>query len=214
MTSHPRVALFADSFHEVNGVALTCRALEDYARRNHLPMLSVHAGPRAGQSTAGSITQVELPTSKLALGLEQDLRFDLLFARHLPALTAAMRGFQPSVVHITGPSHLGILGALLAHRLRLPLVASWHTNVHQYAARRLPACAPAGLRRPALPQRRLRLIGAGLAIFRRAPHLGAMLLDQGKQRGPIQLAGARRATARYIGKLHMANRRGRLTQQG
>jgi glycosyltransferase involved in cell wall biosynthesis len=40
-------------------------------------------------------------------------------------------------VHITGPGHLGILGAVLAHELRVPLVASWHTNVHEYAGRRL-----------------------------------------------------------------------------
>jgi glycosyltransferase involved in cell wall biosynthesis len=40
------------------------------------------------------------------------------------------------LIHITGPSEVGILGAGLAHHLRLPLAASWHTNVHEYASRR------------------------------------------------------------------------------
>ena len=31
---------------------------------------------------------------------------------------------------------MGLLGAYLAHRMHLPLAASWHTNVHEYAARR------------------------------------------------------------------------------
>jgi glycosyltransferase involved in cell wall biosynthesis len=143
----PRVALFADSFHEVNGVALTCRSLEDFARRNQYPMLSVHAGLRDTRSEADGITRLELSSSRLGFSLEQDLSFDLLFARHLGPLIRAMHAFQPDIVHITGPSHLGILGALLAHRHRVPLVASWHTNVHQYAGRRLPAFAPQALRR-------------------------------------------------------------------
>ena len=41
------------------------------------------------------------------------------------------------MIHITGPSDVGQLGAFVAHRLRLPLVAGWHTNLHEYAARRL-----------------------------------------------------------------------------
>jgi glycosyltransferase involved in cell wall biosynthesis len=44
--------------------------------------------------------------------------------------------FQPDLIHITGPSELGMLGAGLAHHLNVPLAASWHTNVHEYLARR------------------------------------------------------------------------------
>lgn len=44
--------------------------------------------------------------------------------------------FKPDVLHITGPSDVGIMGTLVAHRMKIPLVGSWHTNVHQYAERR------------------------------------------------------------------------------
>ena len=40
-------------------------------------------------------------------------------------------------MHVTGPSDIGILGATLAHQLRIPLVASWHTNLHEFGAKRL-----------------------------------------------------------------------------
>jgi phosphatidylinositol alpha 1,6-mannosyltransferase len=43
-----------------------------------------------------------------------------------------LSGYHP----FTGPTELGFLGAWIAHRLRVPLVASWHTNVHEYAATR------------------------------------------------------------------------------
>jgi glycosyltransferase involved in cell wall biosynthesis len=42
----------------------------------------------------------------------------------------------PDIVHVTGPSECGLLGAWVAHELGVPLAASWHTNVHEYAAKR------------------------------------------------------------------------------
>ena len=39
-------------------------------------------------------------------------------------------------MHVTSPGEFGQLGAYLARRMRIPLVASWHTNLHQFAARR------------------------------------------------------------------------------
>jgi glycosyltransferase involved in cell wall biosynthesis len=48
-----------------------------------------------------------------------------------------MKDFCPNVVHITGPSDVGILGALLAHNMHVTLAASWQTNIHQFAGRRV-----------------------------------------------------------------------------
>src|SRR5262249_19666422 len=48
-----------------------------------------------------------------------------------------LRAFRPDLIHITGPGHCGMLGARVAYDLRVPLVASWHTNVHEFAGRRL-----------------------------------------------------------------------------
>ena len=38
---------------------------------------------------------------------------------------------------VKGPGDMGILGFWVAHCLGIPLVASWHTNLHEYAGRRL-----------------------------------------------------------------------------
>jgi glycosyltransferase involved in cell wall biosynthesis len=131
------VAYFPDSFHEVNGVAHTSRHFEAFARRQGLPFLCVRAGDRAQAITEeGSVWTLELPRGFLSFALEKDLRFDPAFLRHYPLVSKALQRFQPDLIHITGPSEVGMLGAWLAHHLRLPLAASWHTNVHEYAARR------------------------------------------------------------------------------
>jgi phosphatidylinositol alpha 1,6-mannosyltransferase len=137
----PRVAYFPDSFHEVNGVAHTSRHFEAFARRHNLPFLCVRAGATSGARAQafiqdGNVWTLELPRGFLSFALEKDLRFDPAFPRHIPLIGEALERFGPDLIHITGPSEIGILGAALAHDHRLPLAASWHTNVHEYAARR------------------------------------------------------------------------------
>ncbi len=133
----PRVAYFPDSFHEVNGVAHTSRHFESFARRRNLPFLCVRAGNRTpALIEQDSVWTLELPRSFLSFILEKDLRLDPAFFRHVPQIGEVLRRFQPDLIHITGPSEIGILGAGLAHHLHLTLAASWHTNVHEYAARR------------------------------------------------------------------------------
>jgi glycosyltransferase involved in cell wall biosynthesis len=133
----PRVAYFPDSFHEVNGVAHTSRHFEAFARRRNLPFLCVRAGDRTQAILEdGNIWTLELSRGFLSFALEKDLRFDPAFLRHIPLIEEVLERFKPDLIHITGPSEVGMLGAGLAHHLNLPLAASWHTNVHEYAARR------------------------------------------------------------------------------
>ncbi len=136
MTSR-RIAFFTDSFHEVNGVALTSREYVNFARRREIPVLSVHAGPQNRVFREGSIVTVEFRRGPVRWNLEHDLAFDYLALRHRGAVWAALREFKPDLIHITGPGDAGILGALAAWEFGIPLAASWHTNVHEYASRRL-----------------------------------------------------------------------------
>jgi phosphatidylinositol alpha 1,6-mannosyltransferase len=135
--SMPRVAYFPDSFHEVNGVAHTSRHFEAFARRRNLPFLCVRAGHRAqAMLQDGNVWTLELPRGFLSFALEKDLRFDPAFLRHIPLIGEVLDRFKPDLIHITGPSEVGMLGSMLAKELGLPLAASWHTNVHEYLARR------------------------------------------------------------------------------
>ena len=135
--SMPRVAYFPDSFHEVNGVAHTSRHFEAFARRHNLPFLCVRAGDRANAlEEDGNVWTLELPRGFMSFALEKDLRFDPAFLRHIPLIGEVLDRFKPDLLHITGPSEVGMLGARLAYEMELPLAASWHTNVHEYLARR------------------------------------------------------------------------------
>jgi phosphatidylinositol alpha 1,6-mannosyltransferase len=137
MNSQPRVALFSETFHEINGAALTARQLVAFAKRHARPFLAVFGGPSLARSQDGSVTRLELPRGWASFGIERDLRYDLCLWRHSAKVRQVLAEFRPDVIHIFSPGEFGQLGAFLAHALRIPLVASWHTNLHQFAAKRL-----------------------------------------------------------------------------
>ena len=143
VSATPRVVLFSDSYHGVDGVATTCRNITAAARELGWPLLAIHVGPQKRRWRDGSTEFLELDRGPVSFELDRHLRFDLLFVRHFKDVLEAVQEFRPDVVHVTGPGDVGITGTQVASLLRVPLVAGWHTSLHGFAARRLkPFVAP------------------------------------------------------------------------
>jgi phosphatidylinositol alpha 1,6-mannosyltransferase len=141
----PRVALIADTYYEVNGVARTCREWEAFARRRCLPFFCVRWGLRStpAAETAGAtihadgpVWTMDLAHTPLAYRIDTDLYFDFRLLSALKPISQELKRFQPDIIHITSPGDMGILGLILSARMRKPLAISWHTNVHEFAGRR------------------------------------------------------------------------------
>ena len=122
MTMHPRVALFCETFNEINGVALTVRQLVAFAKRSERPFLTVHGGPQLARFEEGSVTRLELPRGWVGFGIERDLRYDLLLWRHIRKVREEILKFCPDIIHVTSPRELRPLSVYLAHNLRMHTV--------------------------------------------------------------------------------------------
>jgi glycosyltransferase involved in cell wall biosynthesis len=134
----PRIALFSDSNDEPSGVSGAARAIEACAKRRNIPLLSVNAGSETRLVHDGSIVRLDLKRSRTcSIGIEQDMRFDVSMCRHISRVRHLLRWFAPDVLHLTGPSDVGQLGAYLGRRQSIPMVASWHPYLHQYVSRQL-----------------------------------------------------------------------------
>lgn len=134
-----RVAYFPCVYHEIDGVAQTSRHFEAFARRQDRPFLMVHAGPQDEVIKSGPVTRVQLERGPVKFALDRAHDYDLLFLRHYRKLESLLRDFRPDVVQITGPSDVGTLGAYVAWKMKIPLAATWQTNIHQFARRRMAA---------------------------------------------------------------------------
>jgi phosphatidylinositol alpha 1,6-mannosyltransferase len=84
---------------------------------------------------------MELTRSRAAFGLDAHLDCDPLMIRHAGAVIAQAKKLGVELVHITGPGDMGLLGLYVARRLGVPLIIGWHTNLHEYAAKRLARLA-------------------------------------------------------------------------
>lgn len=168
-----RVALFPCTYREIDGVANTSRQFADFAKEHGFPFLLVHAGPSGEIVTDRSITRIQLRRGRVKFPLDGHHEFDLLFARHFPKVLRLVRDFGPDVIHITGPSDVGILGALVAYHLGVPLAASWQTNLHQFArcrVSRLLSSWPANLSAPLAATAELASFHAAVRFYK-APRL-------------------------------------------
>jgi phosphatidylinositol alpha 1,6-mannosyltransferase len=132
----PRIAFFPCVYHEIDGVAKTAREFEAFARRHEVPFFLVHSGPYDQITTEGSVTRLQLKRGPVKFPLDRAHEYDLLFSRNCRKIESLLRDFHPDVVQISGPSDAGTLGALVSHKMRIPLAASWQTNLHEYSRRR------------------------------------------------------------------------------
>ncbi|MEP7074947.1 MAG: glycosyltransferase [Acidobacteriota bacterium] len=168
-----RVAYFPDSFHEVNGLAMTSNKLLRFAKERELPFLCVHAGPKTEVTRDGSITHISLKRSRFSFSMDEGLKYDPFFHRYYGRVKKELEEFQPDVVHITGLNDVSIMGSHVSRSLDVALVGSWHTNIHEYAAKRLnkrfrslPEKARHGL-----TSRIEKWIWKGAALFYRIPYV-------------------------------------------
>ncbi len=139
---------------------MTCQRLADHAVKNDLPMLVVHASRKTEKTTKGSVTYASFKRSALSIPMDEELAYDPLFQRHSNQVLRELLAFHPDVMHITGLNDVSIIGSYLAWKLQIPLVGSWHTNLHEFAAerlRKLMHAVPAGFtsRLAALAERKI-----------------------------------------------------------
>ena len=137
MKQNLRVAFFPDSFLEVNGVAMTSQRLVGYAKKKGYPFLCIHAGEKTETRADESITYLSLKRSPLSFSLDEGLKFDPFFNRYLKRVGSELDKFRPDVIHWTGLNDVSIMAAILAYQKEIPTLGSWHTNLHEFAARRL-----------------------------------------------------------------------------
>lgn len=154
-TAGLRVALFTDSFHEINGVGTLCREYAAYARDRGFPFFCAYGGQETKWHKSGSVEELELRRGPLSFEVDAGIKCDPFLTRFRAMTVSRLREFRPDLVHITGPGDVSTLGFWASHLLGVPMVASWHTNLHQYA--NLRAQSSLGF----LPDRLRTWIGAG-----------------------------------------------------
>ncbi len=138
----PRVALFADTFHETNGAANFLRRLVNFTRKKNYEFLCVRSGAETKFYQDGSVSFLDLKRGKCSIPLDGALKFDPFLWKHKRLVNQTLQNFAPNVIHVTGLNDISQFGYYFAHFKKIPAVATWHTNAHEYAGKRLSDVLP------------------------------------------------------------------------
>lgn len=130
------VALFTDTYHEVNGVAKTFRRMaSEFAKRGQRLHIFTY-GPQEGKEDLGSV-QVHTFRHQFSVGYYEKLRFEFWRNGGVMQAWRALHAAQPfQCVHIATPGSMGLMGRVVALRRQIPLLGSYHTHLAEYMAMR------------------------------------------------------------------------------
>ncbi len=116
---------------------MTSQRLTGYAKKKNYPFLCIYAARKGETRQEGSVTFFSLKRSFLSFSLDEELAYDPFFQRHIRKVEKQLLDFDPDVIHITGLNDVSIMGAYLGWKYQIPILGSWHTNLHEFAAHRL-----------------------------------------------------------------------------
>ncbi|MBF0558021.1 MAG: glycosyltransferase [Nitrospirae bacterium] len=122
-----KIALFTDTLHEINGVAITIKRLIESARKQDIEFVvitSTHeeTGYRDGVMNFKSIGDFALPEYP-------DLKL------HFPPILDVIDYFEKEEftrIHVSTPGTLGLLSLFIAKLMYIPISGTYHTDIPQY----------------------------------------------------------------------------------
>jgi glycosyltransferase involved in cell wall biosynthesis len=121
-----RIAMFTETFLPGTDGIVTrlCATLRHLQEQGHEVLLFA---PEGAPQQYASARVVGIPAFTFFLYPEKK------FAFPRRRILRELKAFDPDLVHVVNPAFLGLGGIYYAKRLRIPLVASYHTNVPKYA---------------------------------------------------------------------------------
>lgn len=151
-----RVAILTETFlPQVNGVVRTVEKIVKYLEKNRHEVLLITIGD--GEECYSSTQVVRVPG--IPFGLYKELNLvkpeDELFAKFLDnefmqlpiaalqslipcsnkVVEEALYKFQPDIIHLVTPVTLGAVGQYYIEKMKLPSLATFHTDIAAYAPR-------------------------------------------------------------------------------
>jgi glycosyltransferase involved in cell wall biosynthesis len=127
-TDHLKVALFTDTYHEVNGVALTLRQQSLIAHRRGMDLTLVTCYPQQPPQDKRVRNFQPVGVYQLPEYEEQQL----VCPPFLEMLDYCYR-HQFTQIHTSAPGPLGLAALVIARLLKLPISGTYHTAIPQYA---------------------------------------------------------------------------------
>ncbi len=123
-----RIAMFTNNYLPfIGGVPISIERLRRGLRALQDSVIVV--APRYRDQPKNEDHVLRVP-SLLSMGEEREFRLANIF---LTRIRNRLRIFQPDIIHLHHPIWMGSLGMFIGHRLKVPVVYTYHTRLEHYA---------------------------------------------------------------------------------
>jgi len=134
--SEPRIAVFTDTFDEVNGVSVSIRRLAETAAERGIALEVITSTSAPSARRDGVVNFQASAWRPLALNPDYPLV--------VPPIVAVLDYLEENdftALHVSTASGTGLVGLLAAKLLHLPITGAFHTDLPRYAERLYPGTA-------------------------------------------------------------------------
>ncbi|GAB4452817.1 MAG: hypothetical protein OHK0029_04460 [Armatimonadaceae bacterium] len=131
---YPRIALFTETFDEVNGVATTYRRLLDYSEQTGRTVHIYCNGEKDSVEERGNCRVFRF-APWLPVRYYENLSFSLV---PNPRIGQIFYENKYDLIHVAAPGSLGLHAMWLNVFTRLPIVGVYHTRIPEYATQLIP----------------------------------------------------------------------------
>lgn len=130
----PVVALFTDTYDEINGVGNTYRRLVDYCERRGRRLDIFTYSRKTSVEELGPVRILRF-SPNFPVKIYQDLIFDPVV--YQPGIVREFSTGAYDIIHTATPGSIGLHALLMATRCGAPLVGAYHTAVPEYGGMRV-----------------------------------------------------------------------------
>ncbi len=125
-----RIALFTDTYDEVNGVSNTFHKLVEYAKK-HDKQLEVFTLANANKKERiGKHIIIHRYKPRLPIQLYEKNKFDLRFLHE--DIIGYFKNNHFNLIHTATPGSMGLTALFIARWFNIPLIGSYHTSLPEY----------------------------------------------------------------------------------
>lgn len=129
-----KIAVFSDTFDQINGVAITYKHLVKYAEENNIRMDVFTQGEEDSVETFGS-ARVFRFKPVMPVKFYSELYFDLILPNR--KMLKIVKDEKYDIIHSSALGSLGVNAMIIAKRLGIPMAAEYNTDVPKYILPRI-----------------------------------------------------------------------------
>jgi glycosyltransferase involved in cell wall biosynthesis len=139
-----RIALFTEAFDQINGVSNTLKRIVGFAKENEYNLdVHTYGGSQLDCEAVGPVRIFRYPFV-FPIPYYSDMSWDGPTLRRRILKNCEQQKYD--LIHVVSPGSIGLNAQLLAHRLKLPLLGTYHTAIPEYTRPRVANfCARLGL---------------------------------------------------------------------